>query len=76
MQGKIEGRKRRRQQRMKWLDNITDAMDINVGQIWQIVKDREVWHATVHGVTKSRTRLSKRTTKYPHTLKNNHDICV
>ena len=44
MLGKIEGRRRRGQQKMKWLDNITDAMDINVGQIWEIVKDREVWH--------------------------------
>ena len=55
MLGKIEGRRRRGQQRMKWLDNITDAMDIKVGQIWQIVKDREVWHATVYGAVKSQT---------------------
>ena len=55
MLGKTEGRRRRGQQRMKWLDNITDAMDINVGQIWQIVKDREVWHATVYGAVKSQT---------------------
>ena len=55
MLGKIEGRRRIGQQRMKWLDNITDAMDINVGQIWEIVKDREVWHATVYGAVKSQT---------------------
>ena len=55
MLGKIEGRRRRGQQKMKWLDNITDAMDINVGQIWEIVKDREVWHATVYGAVKSQT---------------------
>ena len=55
MLGRIEGRRRRGQQKMKWLDNITDAMDINVGQIWEIVKDREVWHATVYGAVKSQT---------------------
>ena len=51
-------RRGREQQKMKWLDNITDAMDINVGQIWEIVKDREVWHATVYGAVKSQTQVS------------------
>ena len=55
---KIEGRRRRGQQRMKWLDSITDSMDINLSKPWETVKDREAWHATVHGVTKSQTQLS------------------
>ena len=55
MLGKIEGRRRRGQQRMKWLDNITDTMDMNLGQLWEMVKDREVWHATVYGAVKSQT---------------------
>ena len=58
MLGKIEGRRRRGQQRMRWLDGITDSMDMGLGGLQQLVLDREAWRVVVHGVRKSRTRLS------------------
>ena len=61
MLGKIDGRRKRGQRSMRWLDDFTDSVEMNLSKLWEIVKDREAWHAAVHGVTKSQTQPSNQT---------------
>ena len=69
MLGKTEGRKRKGQQKMRWLDGITDSMDMSLSKLWEIVKDRGAWHAAIHGIAKSQTGFSSWTTATKQEIK-------
>ena len=73
---KIKGRRRRGHQRMRWLDGITDAMNINLGKLQEMVRDREAWHATVHGLSKSQIRLGDSTTTTVKNVKAQSDTRI
>ena len=68
MLGKIEGRRSRGHQRMRWLDSITNAMNMNLGKLWKVVRVREAWRATVYGVTKSQTGLNNNNKHFKHAV--------